>query len=329
MPGIPVATVRVRARVRTRERGPGLRSPRGLLRRGLAGVLVVAVLGTAGFAVASLLGPAAFRPPALAGGPPVAAEALTAAAADLRAAVAKDGPGYRFTVVQTATLRQREGGEPIPVVDPADPRTVVGTAPEAYVTAMVSAGAVSPDGFWMEMRRGPMPGERPDFAKSPVVFTVVDDGRTVRRNDGQGFYDGPSPGMGFDPATAAALPGLLERLAAQELTDLGVADLDGTTLHGVVGTVAREDFPGAVAADGLAFTEKTFPVEAWLDPDGRLVRLVVRARNLNQDVWDLVLETVLTVEDGPAGARPAALPAFDAAATPAAPAPLVSWEAAP
>jgi hypothetical protein len=329
MPGIPVATVRVRARVRTRERGPGLRSPRGLLRRGLAGALVVAVLGTAGLAVAPLLGPATLRPSVVAGGPPVAAEALTAAAAELATATAPGGTGYRFTVVQTATLRQRGGGEPIPVVDPADPRTVTGTAPEAYVTAMVSAGAVSPDGFWMEMRRGPKPGERPDFAKSPVVFTVVDDGRTVRRNDGQGFYEGPSPGMGFDPATAAALPGLLERLAAQELTDLGTAELDGTTLHGVAGTAAREDYPGAVAADGLAFTETTFPVEAWFDAEGRLVRLVARARNLNQDTWDLVLETALAFEAGPAGARPAALPAFDAAAAPAAPDPLVASEVAP
>lgn len=322
MLGAPVTAVRVRGRVRTRERGPGFAGWRGLL--GLS--LAFAILASG--AAALVLG----TPRALqdwAGGPSEAATRLAATAADLERATAPGGTGYRFTVVQTATLRQREGGEPIPVVDPADPRTVVGTAPEAYVTAMVSAGAVSADGFWMEMRRGPMPGERPDFAKSPVVFTVVDDRAGVRRNDGQGFYDGPSPGMGFDPATAAALPGLLERLAAQELTDLGTADVEGAVLHGVVGTVAREDFPGAVAADGLAFTEKTFPVEAWFDPDGRLVRLVARARNLNQDVWDLVLETVLTIEEGPAGARPAALPAFDPAATPAAPAPLVSWEVAP
>jgi hypothetical protein len=162
-----------------------------------------------------------------------------------------------------------------------------------------------------------------------VVFTVVDDGRTARRNDGQGYYEGQSPGMGFDPATAAALPGLLEALAGTDLTDLGSAEVDGAPLIGVVGTVAREDFPGAIAADGLAFTEPTFPVEAWFAADGRLVQIVARARNLNQETWDLVLETVLTFEPGPAGARPAALPPFDADAPPEAPAPVLTPEVAP
>jgi hypothetical protein len=231
-------------------------------------------------------------------------------------------------VVQTAVLHQRTGGEPIPVVDPADPHKVTGTATEAYVTAMISAGAVAPDGFWMEMRRGPTPGQAPDFAASPVVFTVIEGPDGTARNDGQGFYaTAQSPGMGFDPVTAKAFPRLLAGLT--KLTDLGTAQVDGATLHGFGGTAAREDFPGVVAADGLAFTEPVFPIEVWYDADGRLVRVVAHARNLNQDVWDLVIETIVTLDDAPAGARPAALPAFDPAAQPAAPASVVTSEVAP
>ena len=205
---------------------------------------------------------------------------------------------------------------------------MTGTASEAYVTSMISAGAVSPDGFWMDMRRGPTPGAAPDFAASPVVFTVIEGPDGTARNDGQGFYaTEQSPGMGFDPVTAKAFPRLLASLA--RLTDLGTAQIDGATLQGFAGTAAREDFPGVVAADGLAFTEPTFPIEVWYDADGDLVRVVAWARNLNQVAWDLVLETVVTLEYAPAGTRPAVQPAFDPAAKPAAPAPVMTSGVAP
>lgn len=315
-----VGRVRVRGYAWGGDRRPSVTRPIGIL----TPVLVIALL-TAGTVIARSASTGTW-----AGGAPAGSPAeLTAAAADrLEQATAVGGTGYRFSVVQTAVLHQREGGEPIPVVDPSDPRTVTGTAAEAFVTSMISAGAVSPDGFWMEMRRGPTPGKAPDFAASPVVFTVIEGPDRLARNDGQGFYATPqSPGMGFDPVTAKAFPRLLASLA--KLTDLGTAQVDGATLHGFAGTAAREDFPGVVAADGLAFTEPVFPVELWFDADGDLVRVVARARNLNQDVWDLVIETVVTFEDAPAGARPAAAPAFDPAAKPAAPASVMTSEVAP
>lgn len=240
----------------------------------------------------------------------------------------RSSAGFAPPPVRFAPRLRRPGIENAPVVDPSDPRTVTGSASEAYVTSVISAGAVAPNGFWMEMRRGPTPGRAPDFAASPVVFTVIEGPDGLARNDGQGFYATPqSPGMGFDPVTAKAFPRLLASLA--RLTDLGTAQVDGATLRGFGGTAAREDFPGVVAADGLAFTEPVFPVELWFDADGDLVRLVAHARNLNQDVWDLVIETVVTLDDSPAGARPAAAPAFDPAAQPTAPASVVTAEVAP
>lgn len=317
---VPLTTARVHGRVRTRERGPGLGGWRGLLGGGLA--LVVLAAGTL---VVHAVPRSAVS---WAGGPPDALERLAATAAGLEQATAPGGPGYRFTVLQTATLHQRTSGDPIPVADPADPHKVVGTASEAYVTSMISAGVVAPDGFWMEMRLGPTPGKPPDFAASPVVFTVIEGPDGTARNDGQGFYDtDQSPGMGMDPVTAKAFPRLLA--GQTKLADLGAAEVDGATLHGFAGTAAREDFPGVVAADGLAFTEATFPIEVWFDADGRLVRVVARARNLNQDVWDLVLETVVSLDFTPAGTRPASQPAFDPAAKPAAPAPVMTSEVAP
>jgi len=303
------------------ERGAA-RAPRLLARLVPALVLVLVM---AGVAAARVVPPATVTVPvsAVAGGAPAGTPAeLKAAAADLLAATtAKGGAGYRFEIVQRATLTAKPGGPQIDVPDPADRTKSLGLADEYYLIGLVETGSVTPAGFAMEMRAGPTsPDAKTDLTGGELLFrALVRDGLTYR-DDGLGWYptDQP-PGIGLDPATAALLPGLLRNAAAAETADLaaaegelGQADPTATRAITAAGTVA--DMPGVVAVDGAPFTELTSPIAFSFDAAGRLAGLVVTARNTNATLHDLVVVTEITLhyDDVPTG-LPAPEPAWSQA----------------
>ena len=209
--------------------------------------------------------PAAVRAAQVGADPSTAPETRLEAAADiLAAATAKDGAGYRFAIVQTSTLHARPDGPQIEVPDPADPHKSLGLADTYQIDTAIEHGAVTPDGFWMEMRSGPEAGKAPDFEKAPYRFgTLVTDGVTYR-NDGDGWYETDRPpGIGLDPVTASLLPRLLRD--ATKPKDGGSAPADpadpsGTQFRLVTATGTVADIPGVIAVDGEPFTELTDPI---------------------------------------------------------------------
>ena len=243
----------------------------------------------------------------VAGGAPVttlsADQLRSVAATSLDAALAKDGGGLTFQVVQRNTLHTKPGGPPIELKAEDDHSQVVETVDEAYVNAMVSTGAVTDTAFWMQMRRGPAKDEAPDFTGAELRYSVIERDGVLWRDDGDGWYQTDvSPGMGMDPISARNLPGLLRAL--QAASGLEPAVIDGRELVGVSGMTTVDDYPGVIASDGKGFTDATFEVRCWFDDAGQLVRLEASARNLNQTTYDLVAETVVTFGYGSIGEPP-------------------------
>jgi hypothetical protein len=228
---------------------------------------------------------------------------LKATAADLLAATtAKGGAGYRFEIVQRSTLLAKPGGLPLMVPDPADPSASPRATDAVYVIGLVETGFVTPAGFYMEMRAGPSSADAPvDLASGDLMFrALVRDGVTYR-DDGEGWYrtDRP-PGIGLDPITAAALPGLLRHAA--DAQDAGLATAQGElgkaqalAIRAISATGAVADIPGVIAVDGAGFTKISAPIDFTFDSAGRLVGLVVTARNTNATVHDLAVVTEITL----------------------------------
>jgi hypothetical protein len=241
-----------------------------------------------------------------AGAPPdtqSADELRTSAASKLEAAITAGGTGLTFEVVQRNTLFAKPDGPRIEIRSDADPETVTSVVDEYYVNAMASRGAVTDRAFWMEMRRGPAKDQVADFRGAELIFSVLERDGVLWRDDGVGWYHSDeSPGMGMDPVSARQLPSMLRSLA--DATSLEPAVIEGRLLVGVRGTARPDDYPGVVAADGKAFTEGSFQVDCWFDDAGRLVRLEVRAQNLNQTSYDLVSHTVVTFGYGSTGEPP-------------------------
>lgn len=242
-------------------------------------------------------------------------EQLAKAAREVEAAMAQGGAGLTFEVVQRNTVRAKPGGPLVGVRDPADPSKVTAEVDEFYVNAVVSRGAITADAFWMEMRLSPGSEATPDFAKSAFFSEVLERGGVIWRNDGDGWYETDvSPGTGMDPASARLLPKLL-----RSATDLGTLQPElkgGRLLPGVQGGARVEDYPGVIASDGLAFTSSTFDIRYWLDESGRLARLETSASNLNENVYDLVSEIVVTFGYGSTGDPPEPSPTMGPEPTP-------------
>jgi len=228
---------------------------------------------------------------------------LKSTAADLLAATtAKGGSGYRFEIVQRSTLHAKLGGPALLVPDPDDPQAPPKEADEAYLIGLLETGYVTPTGFSMEMRAGPASADAPvDLASGDLMFrALVRDGVTYR-DDGDGWYqtDRP-PGIGLDPITAAALPGLLRRATDAKDSDLAAAEGElgkarATATRGITAAGTIADIPGVVAVDGAGFTEITQPIALTFDGAGRLVGLVVTARNSNATVHELAVVTEITL----------------------------------
>lgn len=225
--------------------------------------------------------------------PPESPElALAAAAERFEQKTAMGAPGYTFEIVQRSTIHARPDGPRIEIPDPLDRHKSLGFADTYEVGALIERGAVTPDGFTMEMRTGPAPGKPADWT-APYQFGVISTGGETFRNDGAGWYatDNP-PGIGLDPATAALLPRLLRNTSGA--ANDGFAQVRDVLLPRVSGSAAVADIPGVIAADGAPFTKLVGPAEFSLDDEGRLAQLHVVARNTNLDVYDLLIDTTIT-----------------------------------
>jgi hypothetical protein len=256
--------------------------------------LTVLLLGVAGVVLVRAGGN-------LPGGIPGPDALRTAAADSLEAALASGGSGISFEVAQTSTMYAKEGGPRIEFRDPANPDKVTGVADEYQVGIVLSRGGVTAEAFWVDMSIA-LDGTA-DFSSAAPFARVLERDGLLWRDDGVGWYlTDESPGVGMDPVTARLLPGLLDSLA--DVVAIEPMLLDGRMAPGIRGTSGRVAFPGVIAADGAAFTEEAFGLEAWFDEEGRLVRLEAKARNLNQDTYDLICTTVVTFTYGAPGDPP-------------------------
>jgi hypothetical protein len=253
---------------------------------------------------------------------PVAARpypAQLAAAADaLAAATGAAGAGYRFDVTQRQVEYPRPGGSMIPIVDPANPKSILRRVDHLYVNTVLARGAAAPGAFWMEMRYGPDETTAPNYDTSPTMFQVIAKNGGLWRNDGMGWYaTSVSPGVGMDPATASLLPQLLRSVT--NATNEGSDTVDGQAVRRYGGMVDVTSFPGVVASDGASFTESPISVRLWIDEADRLVQLEGRARNLNESTVDLKIVTTIRFSYEAAGAAPEPLPTVAPPADPHAP----------
>jgi len=212
---------------------------------------------------------------------------LDLAATNLEDATRAGGAGFTFTVVSRSTLEAKAGGPLIDIPDPADRRKSLGLTDSYYLGATLAEGSVTPDGYWLQMRRGPdAPDTAPDFEHAPITLAaLVADGVTWR-NDGTGWYqtDRP-PGIGLDPRTIALLPTLL-RDATDAKSD-GTKVVDGTPAIGVEATGEMAKAPGLLAIDAEAFSVLVAPIEFSLDGAGRLIELHAVLRNTRMTTYDL------------------------------------------
>ena len=242
-------------------------------------------------------------------------ELQASAAEAIERAVAPSGTGIAFDIVQRSTLHARPDGRPLEIVDPTDPsKTVAVDAVPA--STYLERGALTPDGFHSEIRRGPDdPAAAIDWAATRMALAaLVRDGKTYR-DDGAGWYptDRP-PGIGLDPASAALLPTFLRGLAEpREARPSGddpfAAVAPARRLAGATGVA---HLPGIIAVDLASATEIDDPADLAFDDAGRLIGLRVVARNTHLETYDLLVETVIRFaypERAPPLPDPAAQPA--------------------
>lgn len=263
------------------------------LESALSLILLLAVVG-------SVAAVRAFASPAI--GVTPRPSALASAAADsLDAALAPGGTGITFEVVQTSTLHAKPDGPRIELHDPADQSKVTGVVDEYEVGTLLSRGSATAAAFWMEIwiaRDG-----QADFDNAELFARVIERDGTLWRDDGRGWYvTNQSPGVGMDPAAARALAGTLRSLVDTKAAE--PTSVDGRTLVGITATSTADAYPSVIAADGASFTENNFAVVCRFDDAGRLVRLEASARNLNQDTYNLIVTTVVTISYGSPGDPP-------------------------
>ncbi|MFP5343252.1 MAG: hypothetical protein ACLGIJ_10045 [Candidatus Limnocylindria bacterium] len=269
-------------------------------------ILVIAIAGT----VALLRGGLLEDPLGLNGGAEYATppELIALSADVLEQATTPGAGGYRFEVLQTSTMVARPGGPRIPVPD-AIGRGTAFLADRYFLHSMIEQGVVRPDGFWSQMRAGPLEGGTPDWTGSRIMFEALARDGVDWRNDGDGWYRSDGlPGIGLDPATAALLPDLLR--GAADARDVPADDpkANPTDARTLEADAKPADIPGVIAADGLAFTRLTAPIAYGFDDAGRVVRITVTALNTNMTDHDLVIETTITIAYDKVGELPAAIP---------------------
>lgn len=272
------------------------------LRNVVVGTVQVAILGAllgGAFAVRAAAGGGLPAAPSAAPAVPVSpATAATILTSSLRSA-----GGISFTVVQHTTVRARPGGPLLDLADPADPRKVIGQTDTLEQASYIERGGVSADGFWMEMRDGPVGTAAPDFANARYRFgTIVKAGKTYR-SEGQGWYptDQP-PGIGIDPATAALLPRLAGNI--KSAADLPATAVDGKAIRQQAASAAIADIPGLMAVDLAGVSELSGPIEYGFDDASRLVRVHAVVRNTTVKDWDFLVDVVITFGYGDAGPIP-------------------------
>lgn len=258
-------------------------------------------------------------------------EELTTNAAEVLTDALTRGAGITFEIVQTSTITAREGGPLVEVPDPADRTKSLGEADRYVIGTLIERGWATPDGYWMEILYGPEPGKDAEYDLTKAQVSreaLVRDGKQYR-NDGPGWHETDQlPGIGLDPATLAKLTGLLPQ--AKDATDVPLEapraidpeavkdaplgprtvavdpDALAASIEGLEGPAAEPvralakeaspaDLPGIVAIDLETATELLAPVELRFDDAGRLVTLVVLARNTNQQTHDLIVETVINL----------------------------------
>lgn len=257
----------------------------------------------------------------------MAVSALAVRASDqLTAALATDG--MTFEVIQTSTVKARSDGPLVPIPDPADRSKELGEAAAYAVGTLVQRGVVTPDGYWLELIHGPLPGAESDFdlAKAtPSRQGLVRDG-VQYRNDGAGWHQTNNvPGIGLDPSTIAKLPELLAGAATAKEVPISEpaptaspaldarfgqmsVELDAeqvaAAMAGLVGpeklpirALAAETsaalLPGIIATDLAEDTDLVDAVELRFDDEGRLAALSATARNLRMADYDLVVDTLI------------------------------------
>lgn len=229
------------------------------------------------------------------------------AAAVIAHALAPGGSGITFRIVQTSTVNQKPGGPQVPILDAHDPTRVASYAQSVFSISLLESGFATPDGFYAELRDGPMPGESPDWQSQPHFRALARDGK-VYRDDGKGWYVTTNPpGIALDPNSIHRLAGLVGN--ASGAADAGVDPADAS-LREMTASAAAADAPGLVAADGASFTQFRGQATFELDPAGRVVRIHQTALNTNMTDFDLVVQTDITLSYGSSDPLPAASPAL-------------------
>lgn len=207
---------------------------------------------------------------------------------------AAGGSGITFTVVSRSALHAKKDGPLIEIPDPFDRFKTLGFGTEYYLGASIAEGIASSQGFWLQMRQGPTSADTSaDFANSEVTLAaLVRDGKTWR-NDGEGWYqtDQP-PGIGLDTNTVALLPDLLRQASDAKVT--GDELVDGLPVAIVEATGKIENAPGLMGIDAAAFTQLVGPLAFALDDQGRLVELRATMRNTNIEIFDLLVDAVVS-----------------------------------
>jgi hypothetical protein len=223
---------------------------------------------------------------------------------------ASTGPGVSFQVVSRSTLHSKPNGPLIEIPDPFDRHKTLGYDTTYYVGGSIAEGTASEKGYWLQMRRGPASAtDAADFAGSEVTLAALVLGGKSWRNDGEGWYETHElPGIGLDPTTVALLPSLLRQAKDAKVTgDEVVAGVPAAVVS-AAGEV--KNAPGLMAVDAAPFTELSAPVTFALDDSGRLVELRATMRNTNIDVFDLLVDTVITFDYATPPPLPDPLPAY-------------------
>jgi hypothetical protein len=233
---------------------------------------------------------------------------LSGAASRLEESTRSGASGFSFTVVSRSTLFAKPGGPRIEIPDPDDRYKTLGLADEYYTGAAIAEGIARSDGFWLQMRAGPVKDAAPDFANAQITMASLTRGTTTWRNNGDGWFvtDQP-PGIGIDVQTLAKLPSLLRNATSAKLDGTGTIDGINVTKLSAGGTI--DNAPGLMGIDAASFSELAAPIDYAIDGSGRLVQLHARVRNLRVETFDLITDVTVTLRYDPApGSLPEPVP---------------------
>jgi len=224
-----------------------------------------------------------------------AAARLSLAADEVAVALGVGGSGFTFTVIERSTLQAKPGGPKVEIPDPIDRYKSLGFADQYYVGAVIADGSATPDGLWLEMRRGPATEKAaPDFVNAPVTLAALTAKGVTYRNDGDGWYvTANPPGIGFDTVTLGLLPSLLREAQNASLTKTTI--VNGTTQTTFDATGAARNAPGLMAVDASSFTALVGGMQFTVDTNGRLIGIHAVTQNLRLSVYDLLVDVTIEI----------------------------------